>query len=242
MTKKLLILVVCVAVVAALVPSYVGATSTSGGIDYFDGVHWWGFRVYFSDATCDEIAHQLIIGGGATTVTGIILAKFGPYGGIPGVITLVVGVLMGMTGAEMNYTNKDNTGIVMRFNFTFIPFPPLLITGMWPQSCGVYGLVENHATGDPLSSATVTAKQSGQVVQEVETNAWGWYVINLEPGVYMVTVSHTGFYDLTTPVSVSDGGGAYTTLNFQLYQNTGGGGCPYLQVWDSSDYVDEGLL
>jgi hypothetical protein len=58
--------------------------------------------------------------------------------------------------------------------------------------------------------------------------------------VYLVTASHTGFYELTTPVGASDG--SYTTLNFRLHPSTGGGGCPFLQVWDGSDYVDEGLL
>jgi len=61
------------------------------------------------------------------------LAKYGPYSGIVGVITSIVGVIMGMTGEEMNYQNRYNTGIKMRFNFTFIPFPPLVLTGIWPQ-------------------------------------------------------------------------------------------------------------
>jgi len=246
MIKKLLILVVCVAVVAALVPSYVAA-SPSGGIDCFDGLYWWGFRVYLSDATCDEVAHQLIIGGGAVTITGILLVKFGPYSGIVGVIASIVGVIMGMTGEEINYQNRYNTGIKMRFNFAVIPIlfplPPLVLlvlTGIWPQSCGVYGLVRNSATGDPLPFSTVTVKQSGQVVQEVEIGSSGQYIIDLAPGTYLVTASHSGFYDLTIPTGVSDG--AYTTLNFQLTKSTGGGGCPFLQVWDGSDYVDEGLL
>jgi hypothetical protein len=37
-------------------------------------------------------------------------------------------------------------------------------------------------------------------------------------------------------------GEAYTNPIWIVYSSSGGGGCPFLQVWDGSDYVNEGLL
>jgi len=105
---------------------------------------------------------------------------------------------------------------------------------------GVTGLVSDTATGDPLPYSTVTVKKSLQVVQEVETDGDGRYAIALPPGIYIVWASHTGYYDLGRAVVVSDG--VYSTLNFPLTRSSGGGGCPFLQVWDGSDYADEGFL
>jgi len=105
---------------------------------------------------------------------------------------------------------------------------------------GVTGVVRDAATGDALPHSTVTVKKSLQVVQELETGNDGQYAIALPPGIYIVWASHTGYYNLGQPVGVS--AGVYTTLNFGLTKSTGGGGCPFLQARDGSDYVDEGLL
>lgn len=37
-------------------------------------------------------------------------------------------------------------------------------------------------------------------------------------------------------------GEAYTNPIWVVYSNSGGGGCPFLQVWNGTDYVNEGLL
>lgn len=107
---------------------------------------------------------------------------------------------------------------------------------------GVTGLVTDHSYPYPaISNAAVKAYQGGILRGSDVTDSGGQYEIDgLAPGIYLVTASHSGFYDLTTPVSVSDG--SYSTLNFQLFHSSGGGGCPFLQVWDGSDYVDEGFL
>jgi len=118
------------------------------------------------------------------------------------------------------------------------PTRDTILTAPWG---GVKGFVRNAATNDPLPYATVTVKQSGQVVKVGQTDSLGQYTISyLMPGTYLVTASRTGFYELTTPVTVSQD--VYTTRNFQLTPSTGGGGCPFLEVWDGGDYVDEGLL
>jgi hypothetical protein len=105
---------------------------------------------------------------------------------------------------------------------------------------GVTGIVRDAATGNPLPNSTVTVKQSLHVVQEQKTNSDGRYAIALPPGIYFVWASHTGYYDLGQAVGVS--AGVYTTRDFGLTKSTGGGGCPFLYVWDGNDYVDEGPL
>jgi len=237
MTKKLLALVVCLAIVAALVPGYVGATS--GGIDgCYD--YWWGYWIYLSDATCDAIVYAM---GAGVGISGIISRVFPPAAPIAGI---VAGVLT-IGGVTIGYLNRNDTGIKIRLNYTFLPFPfpPMIPTwvGAQPDACGtVTGRVTDYATGDALPYSTVTATQSGQVIVSVGTDSNGRYAIALSPGTYIVKASYSGYYELGKSVAVSDG--SSSTRDFQLNQiiQGGGGGCPFLQVWDGSDYVDEGLL
>jgi hypothetical protein len=237
MIKKLLLLAVCVVVVAALVPSYVGATS--GGIDAFYE-YWWGYWIYLSDATCDAIVYAM---GAGVGISGIIASRLPPAAPIAGI---VAGVLT-IGGVTIGYLNRNDTGIKIRLNYTFLPFPfpPMIPTwvGAQPDACGtVTGQVTSQATGDALPYSTVTATQSGQVIVSVGTDSNGRYAIALSPGTYIVKASYSGYYEIGQSVTVSDG--VSTTLKFQLPQiiEGGGGGCPFLQVWDGSDYVDEGLL
>jgi hypothetical protein len=235
MIKKLLLLVVCVAVVVALVPSYVGATS--GGIDgCYD--YWWGHWIYLSDATCDAISYAMRTGG---AVSAIIAARFPPSAPI----TWIVAGVLEIGSALIDYLNRNDTGIKIRLNYTFLPlpFPPMIPTwvGAQPDACGtVTGQVTSQATGDALPYSTVTATQSAQVIVSVGTDSNGRYAIALSPGTYMITASKSGYYDLGKPVGLSDGSSA--TRNFPLSQSSGGGGCPFLDVWDGSEWAGEDFL
>lgn len=236
MIRKLLLLVLCVAVVVALVPSYVGATS--GGIDASYS-YWWGYWIYLSDATCDAIVLAMGVGGG---ISGIIAGALPPTAPIASIVAgvLVIGAL------TINYLNSNDTGIKIRLNYTFLPFPflPLIPTwvGAQPDACGVVtGRVTDQATGNGLPYSRIRAVQSGEVILEVGTDSTGRYAIVLSPGTYIIQASYSGYYEQGKSVAVSDG--SSSTRDFQLDQIIqGGGGCPFLQVWDGSDYVDEGLL
>jgi len=210
-------------------------SSTSGGIDGFYS-YWWGYWIYLSDNSCDSIRNALLAGAGLIVILTGIFPPAAP-------IDWIAMGIMAVGAALIEQFNINDTGIKIRLNKTFLPFPPVIPTwvGAQPAGCGVVtGRVTNYETGAYLSYSTITVKQSGQVILEVGTDSNGRYSIALSPGVYLVTASHSGFYDLTIPVGTSDG--SYTTLNFRLHPSTGGGGCPFLQVWDGSDYVDEGLL
>ncbi|MCK4354115.1 MAG: carboxypeptidase regulatory-like domain-containing protein [Dehalococcoidia bacterium] len=212
-------------------------SSTSGGIDGFYS-YWWGYWIYLSDATCDAIVSALYGGAGIIDLLSGIFPPASP-------IALIAAGIMAVGATLIFILNINNTGIRIRLNKTFqrLPAPPWILTwvGAQPDACGVVtGRVTDYATGNALPYSTVTATQSGQVILEVGTDSNGRYSIALSPGTYMVTASHSGYYDLGKPVAVSDG--SSTTRDFQLTKSTGGGGCPFLQVWDGSEYVDEGLL
>ena len=212
------------------------ALSYSGGIDDFF-IYWWGCWIYFSDATCDLLVTELQHGATEVGITGLVLYALG-VSAPGGIVCTIVGVILGISSWVIEGFNVNNTGIKIAL-YGYIT--PVYIGPQFGEPYGlVTGQVSNAATGDPLSYSTVTITKSGQFVQEVETDAYGKYVIALLPQVYMVTASHSGFYDLGRAVAVSDG--MYTTMNFQLTRRTGGGGCPFLQVWDGSDYADEGFL
>jgi hypothetical protein len=76
------------------------------------------------------------------------------------------------------------------------------------------------------------------------TDSSGQYATALSPGTYIVTASYSGYYDLSTGVVVQDG--VSTTLNFALNEvpsdGGGGGGCPFLYVWDGSEWFGEDYL
>jgi len=101
------------------------ALSSSGGID--DIVyHWWGFHLYLSDDTCDALAAALEAGGISAGVIGGILAAGGIT--IPGgIAALIVGGILGIGAVLINYYNRNNTGVVIRFHY-LIGF-----TGIWSQ-------------------------------------------------------------------------------------------------------------
>jgi len=204
-------------------------SSTTGGITGFE-TYPWGCWLYLSDAWCDALVYLMGMG---LPISGLIALVTGPGAIVAG----VVAALCGLGIATISYFNRNNTGIAICLF--------LYVTVIWigPQTepCGVVtGYVTDHATGYAVPYSTVTATQSGQVIQEVESTSYGFYAITLSPGIYTLTASHSGYYDLGKSVAVSDD--SYATRNFQLYESTGGGGCPFLYVWDGSDYVDEGLL
>lgn len=105
---------------------------------------------------------------------------------------------------------------------------------------GVGGVVVNGSTGGPLQNAAVTARKAGEVVGVTQTDSAGRYQIDLVPDTYSLTASRSGYSNATYTVVVSECG--LTTRNFSLVPSGGGGGCPFLSVWDGSEYVDEGLL
>jgi len=189
--------------------------SSSGGIDAFYR-YWWGCWIYLSDATCDEIVFQMGMGATETGLMAIIFSALGVTAPAA-VVCAVVSLLLGLGATVIGQINVNNTGIKIRLHGYVIP------TYIGPQSidpCGVKGLVGDAATGYPLPYSTVTVKESGQVVGEVETDYYGQYAIILPPGTYEITASHIGFYDKTYTVVVSEG--AYTTRNFQLTQQSPG--------------------
>ena len=210
-------------------------SSTSGGITACFS-YWWGYWIYLSDDACDAIVLSLEAGAGLVALLSGLFPPFTPIG------VIAIGI-QAIGAAVLAQINTNDTGIKIRLNKTFVLPVPVIPTWIGPQAgdCGVVtGYVTDHATGNALSYSTITATQSGQVIVEVGSDSNGRYSIALSPGTYMVTASHSGYYDLGKPVTVSDG--SYTTRDFQLTHSSGGGGCPFLQVWDGSDYVDEGLL
>jgi hypothetical protein len=212
MIKKLLALVVCLAIVAAVAPSYVGAASPSGGVDAFEGPYWWGFYVYLSDASCDTIAAILGASGGSATVAAGVTAVFGvlPAAAAAGIVAGLCWI--GESG--INYYNRNDTGIKMRINWC------IGVTGIWPQEVdpGVCGLIGNAASGYPLPYSTVTVEETGQMF---ETNGYGYYEIALPPGKYTLTARHDTFSPLTR-YNVEVVEGEYTTVNFLLRQESPG--------------------
>jgi len=241
MPRKLLIVIVCLAVVAALVPSYVGATS--GGITETD-TYWWGFWVYLSHHDCVQI--ELTLGSIATA--GAFYAFIATLPGITLPVAGVIGLgsaLIGLGALVILALDINDTGIKIRLNWTFVP-PLVLIPTWWgaqPADCGtVTGQVTDEATGNALPYSTVKARQVGQVIVSVETDSNGRYSIALSPGTYIVTASYSGYLETDQCLAVSDD--SSTTLNIQLplIQQGGGGGCPFLYVWDGGGFVDEGLF
>ena len=221
----------------------IALSSTSGGGITAFYTYWWGYWLYMSDDTCDAVVLALTVGG----LTAAALAGYLAVGGItiPGAVAaIVVGWAAGVGAAGLDYLNRDNTGIKLRLNFTWLPFPPLIPTwvGAQPDACGVVtGRVTDQATGNGLPYSRIRAVQSGEVILEVGTDSTGRYAIALSPGTYIIQASYSGYYEQGKFVAVSDG--SSSTRDFQLDQIIqGGGGCPFLQVWDGSDYVDEGLL
>jgi hypothetical protein len=175
------------------------------------------------------------VGAAETALMSLLFAALGVTAPAAAV-TSIISLFLGLGATVIGQINVNNTGIKICL-FGIVP----IYIGPQIDPCGVVtGRVTDYATGNALAYSTVTVTKSGQVVQQVTTDSYGKYSIALSPGTYTVTASHSGYYDLGQPVGVSDGSSA--TRNFQLTKRTGGGGCPFLQVWDGSEYVDEGLL
>jgi len=97
-------------------------------------------------------------------------------------------------------------------------------------------------------------QQSG-VIQKIEVytneSTWDWFWCRYKPvkTIYPSQIA-TGYTTYTIGVTaqtlyvrlkgIFSNGEAYTNPIWINYSS--GGGCPYLQVWDGSDYVNEGLL
>lgn len=180
----------------------------------------------------------MAVGAGISAIIAGALPSTAPIAGI------AAGVLI-IGAAIIDYLNRNDTGIKIRLNYTWLPFPPLIPTwvGAQPDACGtVTGQVTSQATGGALPYSTITATQSGQVIVEVGTDSNGRYAIALSPGTYIVRASYSGYYEIGQSVTVSDG--VSTTLNFQLPRiiEGPGAGCPLLYAWDGSELVEEGLL
>lgn len=92
-------------------------SSSSGGITATYS-YWWGYWIYLSDATCDAISYALKMGVGIAAIVG---ASFPP--GAP--IAIILGALSGMAAATIDYVNRNNTGIKIRINYTWIG-PPII--------------------------------------------------------------------------------------------------------------------
>ena len=135
----------------------------------------------------------------------------------------------------------------------------------------VYSALENGhgvVTNGPLIAFTIGDKKIGDTLTTAYENAFldiAWTSIYSGPIQRIEVYTNAGNVKNITNVSGTTGstsvmvyvtsqtlyvrlrgifsnGEAYTNLIWVVYTPPGGGGCPFLQVWDGSDYVDEGLL
>lgn len=135
----------------------------------------------------------------------------------------------------------------------------------------VYSALENgHSvvTNGPLIAFTIGDKKIGDTLTTAYSNAFldiAWDAqqsgviqrIELYSNQGLVknqTVSGTTTGSTSLMISVTSqtlyvrlraifsNGEAYTNPIWIVYTPPSGGGCPFLQVWDGSDYIDEGLL
>jgi hypothetical protein len=113
-----------------------------------------------------------------------------------------------LTASHSGYANATSSvtvsaGVAATLNFQLTP---TVSTG--PGT--ITGRVTNISTGGAVSGATVSYSGGSTTT---DTN--GAYTFSgVAPGTYNVTASHTGFFNVTNPVTVSSGTTA--TLNFAL--------------------------
>ena len=134
----------------------------------------------------------------------------------------------------------------------------------------VYSALENGrsvVTNGPLIAFTIGDKKIGDTVTTAAQNAFldiAWMGINFGPIQKIEAYSNEGLIKTKTVSGITgstsvmvyvtpqtlyvrlkgifSNGEAYTNPIWVVYSGSGGGGCPFLHVWDGSDYVDEGLL
>jgi hypothetical protein len=102
-------------------------SSPSAGINGFYS-YWWGYWIYLSDATCDALVIAMEAGGGISTIIAGIFPPSMP------VTIIITGVLL-VGVAAIHAFNTNNTGIKIRLNKTFLPFPlpPVVLTYIGAQ-------------------------------------------------------------------------------------------------------------
>jgi hypothetical protein len=235
MKTKLLALGVCLAIVAVLVPSYVGATSYvtvgapgSGGVTQILGPFYVGpgnigcyYYVYLSDSACHELVSIMEGGGTVDSVAAVITG----FLAIPAWVALAVAApIIAYYIYEINDYDRYRSGIIMKLVgglYVGCDLQPGFIRSQ--PNCSIS--ICNAATGWPLPYATIEVYAYGNWVETVETNSAGEYQFVFRPGTYELDVSAPGFS--TEPLCYIEADqNELTTVTFELTPECPGGIVP----------------
>jgi len=120
----------------------------------------------------------------------------------------------------------------------------------WHENSGTLGAPMAKLTvrvyddsGYALSGAYVSIRYSGSFIPAYGSNVAsgttdsdGAVVFSLQAAeTYLVTASQTGYYSSSSTLTLTSN----SILDFYLSPGEGGGGCPYVSVWDGNHYVLE---
>ena len=117
-----------------------------------------------------------------------------------------------VTASIPNYTSQTNPVSVMPGTGATLTF------SLAPNPGSMSGVVTDSGTGNPIVGATVSYTGPGGSTGTTKTVTDGTYSFSsLTEGSYSATASMTGYTSVTSPTSVTPGGGS--TLSFQLVSN-----------------------
>jgi hypothetical protein len=229
------------ATISGATVSFSGGTTTtnSSGFYQFTGVAPGTYSVTASHSGFFSSTQSATVSSGATTTLNFKLATGGK---LAGTVTnssgaAISGATVAISGGSVPTSFTLTTSSTGVYATNFVPVGTYTITvsatGFTTQSkTATVNTGQTTTVNFTLSAGGGTGTLSGTVVNisnnaaisgatvsfsggSTTTNASGFYQFtNVAAGTYNVTASHTGFFSVTHPATVS--GGATTTLNFKL--------------------------
>jgi len=103
-----------------------GGGGVAGGVNKVVW-HWWGFKLYLSDEVVDAIVYEYE----SVAAIAALIASVAP--GLPKKIAGVIAALLYYNAQKLSYANRNNTGVIIYFEWLELPHQRLLFQKVTSQ-------------------------------------------------------------------------------------------------------------